>query len=97
MRRWYAVDFTLEEIRSLDAGSWFDARFAGARVPTFAEVIELARGRAGIFPETKAPEVYLEEGFDMAAMVVGSAPLRSRPKRASSSTTIAVMSKPSSR
>ncbi len=67
---WYASDFTLEEIRSLDAGSWFGAEFAGARVPTFAEVIELARGRAGLIPETKAPAVYGDRGFDMERLVL---------------------------
>jgi glycerophosphoryl diester phosphodiesterase len=69
-RRWYAAEFTLEEIKTLDAGSWFDPEFAGERVPTFAEVIEIARGRAGIFPETKAPEVYGDRGFDMERLVV---------------------------
>jgi glycerophosphoryl diester phosphodiesterase len=67
---WYASDFTLDEIRTLDAGSWFAAEFAAARVPTFAEVIEVARGRAGLIPETKAPEVYGERGFDMERLVV---------------------------
>ncbi len=70
VRRWYANDFTLEEIRELDAGSWFDESFEGARVPTFSEVIELARGQAGIFPETKAPEVYGDRGFDMERLVL---------------------------
>ncbi|MDH3207979.1 MAG: glycerophosphodiester phosphodiesterase family protein [Gemmatimonadota bacterium] len=69
VRRWYASEFTLAEIKQLDAGSWFDPRFAGERVPTFAEVIEIARGRAGIFPETKAPEVYGDQGFDMERLV----------------------------
>ncbi|MEQ1858065.1 MAG: glycerophosphodiester phosphodiesterase family protein [Longimicrobiales bacterium] len=67
---WYVSDFTLEEIRSLDAGSWFGAEFAGAVVPTFGEVIELARGRAGLIPETKAPEVYGDRGFEMERLVV---------------------------
>jgi glycerophosphoryl diester phosphodiesterase len=70
VRRWYANDFTLEEIQELDAGSWFDERFEGARIPTFSEVMELARGRAGIFPETKAPEVYGDRGYDMERLVV---------------------------
>jgi len=30
---------TLAELRELDAGSWFDARFAGERIPTLEEVI----------------------------------------------------------
>jgi len=70
VHRWYAVDFTLDEIKRLDAGSWFDPKFAGEKVLTFAEVIEIARGRAGIFPETKAPEVYGDQGYDMERLVV---------------------------
>lgn len=34
-------ELTLEEIRRLDAGGWFDARFAGEKVPTVAEVLTL--------------------------------------------------------
>jgi glycerophosphoryl diester phosphodiesterase len=33
------ADKTLAELRELDAGSWFDARFAGQRIPTLEEVI----------------------------------------------------------
>jgi glycerophosphoryl diester phosphodiesterase len=32
-------DKTLTELKELDAGSWFDARFAGERIPTLEEVI----------------------------------------------------------
>ena len=69
VKRFYASEFTLAEIKQLDAGSWFDPSFAGERVPTFAEVIEIARGRAGIFPETKAPEVYGDQGLDMERLL----------------------------
>lgn len=58
VKGWFANDFTLAEIKTLDAGSWFDARFAGERVPTFDEAIAVVKGRAGIFPELKTPEVY---------------------------------------
>ena len=34
-------DLTLEELRSLDAGSWFDPRFAGEKVPTIDEILKL--------------------------------------------------------
>lgn len=43
------ASLTLDEVRALDAGGWFDARYAGTRVPTFAEFLELldsAGGRA---------------------------------------------------
>lgn len=33
---------TLAELKALDAGSWFDRRFAGERIPTLAEAIQLA-------------------------------------------------------
>lgn len=33
---------TLADLKALDAGSWFDPRFAGERVPTLAETIALA-------------------------------------------------------
>ncbi|MCA9008318.1 MAG: hypothetical protein KDB01_01160 [Planctomycetaceae bacterium] len=35
------VDLTLEEIRRLDAGSWFHPKFSGEKVPTIDEVLEL--------------------------------------------------------
>src|SRR6267142_6695726 len=57
VRRWYVSDFTLRESKQLDAGSWFNPKFKSARVPTFQEAIDLVRGKAGLYPETKAPEV----------------------------------------
>jgi glycerophosphoryl diester phosphodiesterase len=65
-RHWLVHDFTLAEIKRLDAGSWFDAKFAGARVPTFQEAIDLVRGKAGLYPELKDPEFYRERGIDTA-------------------------------
>jgi glycerophosphoryl diester phosphodiesterase len=69
-RVWYVSDFTLRQIKQLDSGSWFDVKFKGARVPTFQEAIDLVRGKAGIYPETKAPEVYTQRGFDMERLVL---------------------------
>ena len=69
-RRWYVSDFTLRQIKRLDAGSWFDVKFKGAQVPTFQEAIDLVRGKAGLYPETKAPEVYSQRGFDMERLVL---------------------------
>lgn len=69
-QHWYAADFTLAEIKRLDAGGWFNAKFKGARVPTFAEAIKTVRGKAGLYPETKAPEVYGKLGFEMEKLLV---------------------------
>jgi glycerophosphoryl diester phosphodiesterase len=67
---WPVPDFALAEIKRLDAGSWFDPKFADQRVPTWQEAIDLVRGRAGLFPETKAPDDYGRLGFDMEALVL---------------------------
>jgi glycerophosphoryl diester phosphodiesterase len=56
--RWMLDDFTLEELKRLDAGAWFDAKFRGTRIPTFGETIDALRGRAGLFIELKTPERY---------------------------------------
>jgi glycerophosphoryl diester phosphodiesterase len=70
-KRWYANDFTLAELKTLDAGSWFDSRFAGARIPTFEEAIALVKGRAGIFPELKSPARLNARGADVEQAVAG--------------------------
>jgi glycerophosphoryl diester phosphodiesterase len=44
---------TLEEIRALDAGAWFDPKFAGEPVPTLGEALEFAKGRIGVYIEIK--------------------------------------------
>lgn len=66
---WLANDFTLEEIKRLDAGSWFDPKFAGERIPTFQEAIDLVRGKAGLYPELKVPEVYEGRDVDFEGLV----------------------------
>lgn len=44
---------TLEEIKRLDAGSWFDPRFATERVPELFEVMKLTTGRCMVNIEIK--------------------------------------------
>lgn len=63
------ADFTLAEVKSLDAGSWFNARFPdrarpsyrGLRVLTLDEVVAIAsaaRRTLGLYIESKNPEAY---------------------------------------
>lgn len=40
-RKLTVADVSLDEIRRLDAGKWFDPRFRGAKVPTLAEALDL--------------------------------------------------------
>lgn len=52
-------DLTLEQVQALDAGAWYGPQFAGERVPTFEEVVALARDHGiRIFPEVKDPRFY---------------------------------------
>lgn len=67
---WHVPDFTLAEIKQLDSGAWFDPKFKGEKVLTFQEAIDIVKGKAGIYPETKAPEVYGSLGFDMEKLVM---------------------------
>jgi glycerophosphoryl diester phosphodiesterase/endonuclease/exonuclease/phosphatase family metal-dependent hydrolase len=64
-KTWPVADFTLAEIRRLDAGAWKGPQFAGARVPTFQEMIDVVKGKAGIIPETKDPALYGRLGLNM--------------------------------
>lgn len=45
---------TLDQLQKLDAGSWFDAAFAGERIPSFQETLERIGDRvARIYAEVK--------------------------------------------
>lgn len=73
-RGWYTIDFTLAEIKRLDAGSWFNRAnpfaaspaYAGQRVPTMEETIKLVGNRAGLYIELKHFPFYKSLGFDPA-------------------------------
>jgi glycerophosphoryl diester phosphodiesterase len=67
-KRWLVADFTLAEVKRLDAGSWFDAKFAGERILTWNEAVDVVAGRAGLYPEMKTPELYRERGIDIVAV-----------------------------
>ncbi|NBD27051.1 glycerophosphodiester phosphodiesterase [Paenibacillus glycinis] len=49
-------DYTLAELRELDAGSWFSEAYAGARIPTLAETLAWARDRIWLSIEMKQPK-----------------------------------------
>lgn len=46
-------EMTLEEIKQYDAGSWFDARFAGEKIPTLDEVFKAIDGQTVLLIEIK--------------------------------------------
>jgi glycerophosphoryl diester phosphodiesterase len=66
---WRVKDFTLSEIKQLDAGSWFNdaypeyakKQYAKEKIPTLQEVIDFMKqkdAKAALYIETKAPNVY---------------------------------------
>jgi len=62
----FVKDFTLEQIKQLDAGSWFNEKYpqfansdyAGLKVPTLEEVFQKFGKNASYYIETKSPEIY---------------------------------------
>ena len=44
---------TFDEIRALDAGAKFSPAFAGTKVPTLDEALELAKGKINVYVDTK--------------------------------------------
>ena len=67
---WLGNDFTMAEIKSLDAGKWFKPEFAGQHIQTFQDAIDLVRGKAGLYPELKSPELYKSRGVDQVKLFV---------------------------
>lgn len=49
-------DVTYDEIRDLDAGSWFDPAYANARIPTLEETLQFVDGRIRLNIEIKPTE-----------------------------------------
>ncbi|GAA3171574.1 MULTISPECIES: glycerophosphodiester phosphodiesterase [Streptomyces] len=56
---WKVKDFTAAEIARLDAGSWFDPAYAGARVPTLEQFVHrVERYDQKLLLELKNPQLY---------------------------------------
>jgi len=60
------LDFTLADLKKLDAGTWKHPRFAGTRVPTLAEALAVLPRNIWINLDTKADARF---GADPAAVV----------------------------
>jgi glycerophosphoryl diester phosphodiesterase len=69
-KHWLGNDFTMAEIKRLDAGKWFKPEFAGQRIQTFQDAIDLVKGKAGLYPELKSPELYKSRGVDQVKLFV---------------------------
>ncbi len=47
-------EMTLEEVRQIDAGGWFDPEYSEVGIPTLQEAIDTLRGRAKLYLEIKS-------------------------------------------
>lgn len=68
-------DQTLAEIQQLDAGSKFNPKFAGERVPTLAQVLTICRGKIDVLLDLK------ESGDDYDRRVVEAVKSHGDPQR----------------
>jgi glycerophosphoryl diester phosphodiesterase len=55
------TNYTLAELRCLDAGAWFGAEFAGQRVSTYAEILARYGGRVHLHTEIKGHTAHLAQ------------------------------------
>ncbi len=58
------ADHSLKELKRLDAGSWFDRRFAGTCIPTLEEVLAQCRGKLDVNIEIKNEAVTAGGGME---------------------------------
>lgn len=70
------ADLTWDEVRQLDAGSWFDPAFAGTRVPSLEEALAHLQGRVCVMWDTKSKptaemvRLFKEYGFKRDCLLV---------------------------
>lgn len=57
---------TLAELQELDAGSWFDPKFSGEKIPTLTQVLVVCRGKIDVLLDLK------ENGAEYAKQVAAT-------------------------
>jgi len=53
----FVSDYPIDELKKLDAGSWFDEKFEGEQIPTLEQVLQFAAGRIALNIEIKTEAV----------------------------------------
>ena len=82
-------DLTIDELKKLDAGSWFAARFAGNRLMTLPEALAVAKGKVNLYLDCKRidPKLLVEEvmaaAMERQVIVYGSPAVLAQVKAAS--------------
>jgi glycerophosphoryl diester phosphodiesterase len=54
-------NMSLEEVKTLDAGSWFSTEFSGEQIPTLEEALMAIQGKIRVFIELKVDTLTLEQ------------------------------------
>ncbi len=66
------IDTSFDELRRLDAGSWFDKEFRGEKIPLLSEVLELIDGKCLLNIEVKnAPVRYENIEEELVSLLEG--------------------------
>ena len=68
-------DMTLAELRRLDAGRWFAPTYAGERVPTLREILDLCRGKIDVLIDLQEP------GEDYCRRITAEVRAHGEPRR----------------
>jgi len=73
-RQGLVSEMTLEQLKQLDIGSRISPEWSGERIPTFEEILELCKGRVGIYLDLKDASVdevvSIVNNWDMARQVL---------------------------
>ena len=73
-RQGLVSEMTLDQLKQLDIGSRFGPQWSGERIPTFDEILELCKGRVGIYLDLKDASVdevvSIVNKWDMARQVL---------------------------
>ena len=65
---WLVGDFTYDELHRLDAGGWWSDQYAGERIPTLEQVVEVLRpSTTGLLLEVKATALHPGIAADVAS------------------------------
>ncbi len=66
----FVKDYSYSELLALDAGSWFNVKFAGEKIPTLEEILKLVHGKCKLNIEIKtAGEIYPGIEYKIARLI----------------------------
>jgi glycerophosphoryl diester phosphodiesterase len=66
------ADYTLVELKKLDAGIWFGKEYQGAKIPTLAEALSLCRDKVAVNIEikTEAVDENIRNGIEEKSLII---------------------------